>query len=154
MFPTATYEIRGVSVPSGVPDQPPSDLETLQGAQNRAENVRAIEPDADFCFGIEGGIEPEGETFQAFAWVVVIGKSGRVGKARTAMLYVPQEVAKLVREGMELGHADDKVFGIENSKQHSGLVGLLTDDAGDRSAYYTQAIILALIPFKNPNLTF
>lgn len=154
MFPNVVYEIRGVSVPSGVPDQPLSDLETLQGALNRAENVRALEAGADFCFGIEGGIEPHEDSFQSFAWVVVIGKLGRVGKARTAMLYVPQEVAKLVRDGMELGHADDRVFGRENSKQHSGLVGLLTDDVVDRSAYYTQAVILALIPFKNPNLTF
>lgn len=115
MFPNVTYEIQGVSVPSGVPDQPLSDLETLQGALNRAENARVLQRDADFWFGIEGGIEPHEDSFQSFAWVVVIGESGRVGKARTAMLYIPQEVAKLVRGGMELGHADDRVFGKENT---------------------------------------
>ena len=154
MFPDVSYEIEGVSVPSGVPDQPLSDEETLQGALNRAQNAQSLETDADYWFGIEGGVEPHGDTFQSFAWVAVIGRSGRVGKARTAMLYLPQEVAKLVREGMELGHADDVVFGKENSKQHSGLVGLLTDDVIDRSSYYRQAAILALVPFKNTNLTF
>jgi len=33
-------------------------------------------------------------------------------------------------------------------------VGILTDDAVDRAGYYTQAVVLALIPFKNPKLTF
>ncbi len=117
-------------------------------------NPQALRPEAHFCLGIEGGIEPDKGSFQSFAWVVVIGKSGRRGKARTATLYLPQEVAKLVREDMELGSADDRVFGKENSKQHSGLVALLIDDIVDRSAYYKQAIILALIPFKNPHLNF
>lgn len=55
---------------------------------------------------------------------------------------------------MELGHADDQVFGRVNSKQESGSVGLLTDNVVDRAGFYTQAMILALIPFKNEGLTF
>ena len=59
-----------------------------------------------------------------------------------------------MRQGIELGHADDQVFGRSNSKQQNGSVGLLTGDVVDRTAYYVQAVILALIPFKNPTLTF
>ena len=91
---------------------------------------------------------------ESFAWVVVIGRDGRVGKARTAAYYLPEETAKLLREGMELGHADDLIHGRTNSKQRTGSVGILTDDAVDRAGYYTQAVVLALIPFKNPKLTF
>ena len=147
-------EVRTVSVPSVVADQPMSDEETLQGAINRAQNARKEHPDSHFWVGIEGGVEPHLDSYQSFAWVTVIDKNDRVGRARTAMFYQPQEVAKLIREGMELGHADDLVFGRENSKQHSGSVGLLTGDVIDRSAYYTQAVILTLIPFKIANLTF
>jgi non-canonical (house-cleaning) NTP pyrophosphatase len=50
---------------------------------------------------------------------------------------------------MELGDADDVVFGRTNSKQENGAVGLLTENVIDRTAYYVQALILALIPFKN-----
>ncbi|KAK4647945.1 hypothetical protein QC763_105830 [Podospora pseudopauciseta] len=154
MFPGGAYQVSGVSVPSDVPDQPLSDQETLQGALNRIKNARSLEPDADFWVGVEGGVNPEGETFQSFAWIAVESKEGRTGKARTATYYVAQETANLIGGGMELGHADDLIFGKTNSKQHSGSVGILTDDVVTRTSYYIQAVILALIPFKNTQLTF
>jgi inosine/xanthosine triphosphatase len=158
IFPGNTYTAHGVTVPSGVPDQPFTDAETLQGALNRAENAREQQLQADYWIGIEGGVEDTPEktagTLQSFAWVVVIDREGRTGKARTAAFYQPEEVARLVRGGMELGHADDVVFGRSNSKQANGSVGLLTGDVIKREDYYVQAIILALIPFKNVGLTF
>ncbi|GAB1316995.1 hypothetical protein MFIFM68171_07205 [Madurella fahalii] len=155
MFPDTSYTAQGVSVPSGVPDQPISDATTLLGAQNRAANARALEPNADFWVGIEGGIdEDEAGSMRNFAWVVVITKEGKIGKARTGTYYLPEETATLVRGGLELGEADDVVFGGNNSKQKNGSVGLLTGDVIDRTAYYVQAVILALIPFKNRGLTF
>lgn len=152
-----SYEVRGVSVPSGVPDQPFSDEETLRGAENRVKNARDEEPDADYWVGIEGGVhseKPNEGAIQSFAWIVVTSKQGRTGKARTAAYNLPEETASLLRQGMELGHADDAVFGKSNTKHHSGSVGLLTDDVVDRTSYYVQAVILALIPFKNSKLTF
>lgn len=155
MFPATTYTVRGVSVPSGVPDQPMTDAITLLGAQNRAANARALEPGADYWVGIEGGIdEDEAGSMRNFAWVVVLSKDGRMGKARTGTYYLPEESAKLVRGGMELGKADEVVFGGSNTKQKNGSVGLLTGDVIDRTAYYVQAVILALIPFRNETLTF
>ncbi|KAK4200029.1 inosine triphosphate pyrophosphatase-like protein [Triangularia verruculosa] len=154
MFPGSAYQVSGVSVPSGVPEQPLSDQETLQGALNRIQNARSLEPDADFWVGVEGGVHPDGETFQSFAWIAVENKEGRTGKARTATYYLAQETANLIGGGMELGHADDLIFGKTNSKQHSGSVGILTDDVVTRTSYYVQAVILALIPFKNTQLTF
>ena len=53
---------------------------------------------------------------------------------------------------MELGEADDIVFGQSNSKQKSGAVGLLTGDIIDRKSLYEEAVVLALIPFKNEEL--
>lgn len=159
MFPGNTYTAHGISVPSGVPEQPFTDTETLQGALNRAQNAREQEPQADYWIGIEGGVEDTPDqtagTLQSFAWVVVIDRvGGRTGKARTAAYYQPEEVARLVRGGMELGHADDEVFGRSNSKQGNGNVGLLTSDVMTRESYYVQAVVLALIPIRNGNLTF
>jgi inosine/xanthosine triphosphatase len=160
MFPGNTYAAHGVTVASGVPEQPLSDMETLQGALNRAQNAREQEPQADYWVGIEGGVEFEdtpshaGGSLQSFAWIVIIDHGGTEGKARTAAFYQPKEVATLVRGGIELGHADDIVFGRSNSKQANGSVGLLTGDVIDRESYYVQAVVLALIPFKNGNLTF
>ena len=158
MFPGNTYSTNGINVPSSVPDQPFTDAETLHGALNRAQNAREQEPQADYWIGIEGGVEDTpgqtAGTLQSFAWIVIVDSGGRTGKARTAAFYQPEEVARLVRGGMELGHADDVVFGKSNSKQANGSVGLLTGDVIKREDYYVQAVILALIPFKNGTLTF
>lgn len=152
MFPGETFSIEGVSLPSGVSDQPMSDAETQQGAATRTRNARMAYPDADYCIGIEGGIEEKDGDMETFAWVVVAGKTGAVGKGRTGAFSLPPQVAELVRQGKELGAADDIVFGMTNSKQENGAVGILTHDAIDRTAFYVDAVVLALIPFKNQEL--
>jgi inosine/xanthosine triphosphatase len=149
-----SYQIKGISVPSGVPNQPFSDDETLLGAANRVRNAREAEPDADFWIGIEGGVDNHDGGILNFAWIYVADREGRIGKARSAAYYLPEESAALLREGMELGKADEKVFGKIDSRSNSGSVGMLTDDLVDRSGFYTEAVVLALIPFKNKNLTF
>ncbi|KAJ4865129.1 hypothetical protein T069G_01659 [Trichoderma breve] len=154
MFPSAEFSFTGLNVPSGVADQPMTDAETLQGARNRARNARDAEPQADYWVGIEGGVDDSGDAMETFAWVVVLGRTERMGRARTAAFFQPEEVARLVRGGMELGPAGDQVFGSENSRAHSGSIGLLTGDLIKRSAYYVPAVIGALIPFRNLTLTF
>lgn len=152
MFPGEEFSIEGVSVESGVADQPSSDEETYQGAFNRSTNAKAAAPDADFWVGLEGGIEAKEDTMESFAWMVIRDKNDRIGKGRTATFFLPPQVAELIHQGKELGEADDIVFGKTNSKQANGAVGLLTHDVVTRTTYYTEAIIFALIPFKNPEL--
>ncbi|HAE85496.1 MAG TPA: inositol monophosphatase [Anaerolineaceae bacterium] len=154
MFPGERLEVRGIDVPSGVSAQPLSDAETLHGARKRAQNAREQVPMADFWVGIEGGVETlpgEPDALLAFAWVVVLS-AGQAGCARTGAFVLPADVAKLVRSGIELGEADDQVFGTQGSKQQNGAVGLLTHDALTRAEFYAQAVQLALIPFINPQL--
>ncbi len=148
MFPYLDFEIRSLSVPSGVSDQPSSDRETLEGARQRAEGVALALPEADFSVGIEGGIDDYDGEMNAFAWVVVVGGKRR-GQSRSATFPLPPAVAKLVRGGLELGEADDRIFGRTQSKQEEGAVGLLTDKAIDRTRLYEQAVALAFIPFKS-----
>src|SRR3990167_4274778 len=129
MFPEMLIKIEGESTPSNVSDQPLSEEETLKGAINRVENVSKLKPTSDYWVGIEGGLQEVGREMEAFAWIVVKAKNGK-----------------------ELGEADDIVFGRTNSKQANGAVGILTNDTITRTTYYEQAMILALIPFKNPKL--
>ena len=75
-----------------------------------------------------------------------------VGKGRSGTFFLPPKIAELIRQGKELGEADDIVFGRTNSKQENGAVGILTDGVVDRTKYYTEAVVLALIPFKNERL--
>lgn len=155
MFPQQDFEIITVSVPSGVSVQPSTDAETLQGALNRARNAAKVQPQADYWVGVEGGNDQDDEVFAGemytFAWIVVLSQD-RLGKGRTGAFYLPSAVSDLVRQGVELGEADDIVFGRSNSKQENGAVGILTGDVIDRAQLYEPAVIFALIPFKNPAL--
>ena len=150
MFPAESFEILPRPAPSGVSDQPMTSAETLQGALNRAAAVKAAHPQADFWVGIEGGVEEDGG-LAAFAWVAVLSPAGS-GKARTGTFFLPPAVAGLVRQGIELGEADDIVFGATNSKQQNGAIGLLTGDVIDRAALYEHAVVLALVAIRNPGL--
>lgn len=144
-------EVLGVSVESGVSDQPKSDEETLTGALNRVENARNEFGNADYWVGIEGGLSVNGSEIEAFAWIVITSKE-KTGKARTTSFQLPVKVAELIAEGYELGHANDILFKQQNSKQKSGAVGLLTGNKVNRTTLYKQAVQLALVPFLNPGL--
>ena len=152
MFPDESFDMQGVSAPSDISEQPMSSDETLTGATNRAENVSKLVTEADYWIGIEGGVEDVNEELEVFAWVVVKARHGKFGKGKTGSFFLPQKVAELVRQGVELGAADDIVFGRTNSKQANGAIGILTDDVLTRTTYYEPAVIMALIPFKNEAL--
>ncbi|MDW3650087.1 MAG: inosine/xanthosine triphosphatase [Bacteroidia bacterium] len=151
MFPQESFEVEGVSVASDVSDQPMSDTETLQGAINRAHHAKELYPKADFWVGIEGGLEEREEDYHAFAWVYVLSHTQK-GQSRSASFQLPPQVCQLIRQGMELGDADDVVFGSKNSKQANGAVGLLSGDAIVRETLYIPAVTLALVPFRNQDL--
>jgi inosine/xanthosine triphosphatase len=112
----ATPRIEGIDVPSGVSDQPMGDRETKTGALNRAtaaytayEKLNGAPP--RLSVGLEGGVSVDSETniMECFAWIFVFdGK--RSGAARTASFPLPPVMRDMVmKEGMELGDADDKV---------------------------------------------
>ncbi|HPR35643.1 MAG TPA: inosine/xanthosine triphosphatase [Anaerolineaceae bacterium] len=153
-FPEVSFEVQPVTVPSGVSAQPLSDAETLLGATNRAKAARELDPVADFWLGIEGGLQPvtgEPDAYLSYCWVVVLGRK-QAGRARSASYELPKAICELIRQGMELGDADDLVFGVSGSKRENGGVGLLTDNRVRRSQFYAEAVKLALIPFVNPDL--
>jgi inosine/xanthosine triphosphatase len=151
LFPEHPFRLEAVSVASGVGHQPRSDEETLRGAEARAAGAARERPEADFWVGIEGGVSERGAEMMAFAWIVVRSPT-RCGRSRTGTFTLPPKVAALVREGHELGAADDLVFGRTNSKRSDGAVGLLTGNVINRARYYEQSVILALVPFRNAGM--
>jgi inosine/xanthosine triphosphatase len=144
--------VEGVDALSNIPAQPRSEEETLLGAKNRTSHAKTLVPEADYWVGIEGGVDEDGQGMYAFAWIYVLHRSGKSSQSKTGTFYLPPQVVALIREGMELGHADDLVFQAQNSKQQGGSVGLLTQGIITREAYYQQAMVLALIPFMNDSL--
>lgn len=152
MFPGEQFVIEGIHVPSGVACQPKNNAETFSGALNRVNNATKTGIEADFFVGIEGGIQDNGLDMEAFAWIIIKASDGRLGKSRTSSFFLPEKIIELIRSGKELGEADDIVFNQTNSKQTNGAVGILTSNIVDREKLYTEALILALIPFKNERL--
>jgi inosine/xanthosine triphosphatase len=148
-FSKKAIEFISVNVESGVRDQPLSDEETRHGARNRAHNAYKLQPDSDFWVGLEGGIETIDGQLMAFAWMAVLGPGQRIGEARTVTLPLPPAVKALVDQGLELGDANDRVFSTVNSKHKGGAFGLLTRGIYTREGVYTEALIIALVPFVN-----
>lgn len=148
MLPGEKHVIEPVSIKPEVPDQPMTDQETLNGAVQRTLIAREQYPEADYWVGIEGGVQDEGQTMAAFAWVV-IRSPDQVGRSKSGTFYLPGKIAQLIREGLELGEADDIIFGQTDSKRKNGAIGLLTGDVITRKSLYEHAVILALVPFKN-----
>ncbi len=139
--------LRGISVDSGVAPQPVGDDETYRGAAQRAGAARSLAALEDLVVAIEAGVEEGPIHLMAFAWVVVDRGSAK-SAARSAAFPLPEAVAKLVRGGMELGAADDHVFGRTNSKHQDGAIGILSGGAIDRIGLYAPAVAMALLPWK------
>ena len=151
VFPDQGIEVSGISVESGVSDQPMSDQETRTGAENRATAAKQTHPEADFWVGIEGGIQEDEHGLAVIGWIVTLSEEKKgMGKCHT--FYLPDAITKLVHEGKELSDADDEVFGRENSGMQNGTVGFLTRDLITRSDNYIDATILSLIPFIHQDL--
>lgn len=145
----AHARVEGISVPSGVPDQPWGDDETIRGALARARAAR-MALDADWGVGIEGGVvaTPDGRV-RTCAWAAIVSREGTEGVGGSLSLILPPTVGELVRGGMELGHAMDATTGEHNVKQGVGAVGILTAGLVSRQQAYETLVAYALVPFLN-----
>lgn len=138
-------------VPSGVPDQPFGDEETIAGARNRAHGARAA-LDADLGVGFEGGVVDSPHGMRSNAWCVVVHRDGREGVGGSLAMPLPDAVARMIRDGMELGHAMDALVAARGTKHGTGAVGILTGGRIDRQGAYEVLVTYALAPFITPGL--
>lgn len=143
----AGSEVQSVEVPSGVPDQPFGDDETIRGAVARARGARE-RLNTDFGVGLEGGVVemPDG-TMRTCAWAAVVSRSGRHAVGGSLAMPLPDAVAEMIRGGMELGHAMDRLTNQTNTKHGAGAVGILTDGLVDRQAAYEVLVAYAMSAF-------
>lgn len=151
LWPDKKWEVEGVSVPSGVSDQPMSDEESIKGAINRAK-IALKKLNADFGVGLEGGLQRIGKRWFDCGWAVVVSKKGRIGVASTVRIETPAKLMKLIKKGKELGEANDLYFKKENSKQGQGHFGLMTNGVITRTRGYRDGLIMALTRYLHPQL--
>ena len=151
LWPNEAWRVEGVSVVSGVRDQPMSDEESIQGARNRATLARE-KLDADYGIGLEGGIHEIGDLAFDCGWVAVRDRKGREGVGSTAKIPTPPRMMKMIKSGMELGVVNDLIFGTINSKQGDGHFGLMTKNVITRTSGYRDGVVMALSRFVHPDL--
>lgn len=143
--------VEPVTVPSGVPDQPFGDDETIRGARNRARAAREA-LDADLGVGLEGGVVDAGGGMRSCAWCVVVHRDGREGVGGSLAMPLPEAVAAMIRGGLELGHAMDALVAERGTKHGKGAVGILTAGRIDRQGAYEVLVTYAMAPFVTPGL--
>jgi inosine/xanthosine triphosphatase len=139
-------EVRGIAVASSVPDQPWGDDETQRGARTRAAAARQA-LDADIALGIEGGVVDGAQGIHTCAWAAAVDRDGTFGTGGSLAMPLPPAVGKMLRAGMELGHAMDSLVGEQGTKQRQGAVGILTGGLVDRQRAYEVLVAYALAPW-------
>ncbi len=135
-------------VASGVSNQPFGD-ETMEGARNRAQNVR-LEFDADYGVGLEGGIDLRQGLPFAVAWCAIVDRQGKVSYGSSFGVPLPAVLMRRIEQGMELGDAMDELFNTKNIKHREGFFGFATGNLVTREAGYYDMVLAALATFTLP----
>jgi inosine/xanthosine triphosphatase len=158
-------EVEGVSVASGVPDQPVGLDEIVRGARNRA--VRAGgSGGCDLGVGIEDGLVeiPErvagGEMQYVNIGCAAITDGERVSIGFSSAFAYPAECSGRAVRGREpIGKLFDRLWADRRrgssgplSARTLGNVGKLTLGVLPRADYARHAVLCALVPFLHPDL--
>lgn len=151
VWPEETVVVKGYATASGVPDQPMSPKETIQGARNRAQRARKTSNVA-YGVGLENGLHKiEGQWFD-YAWVVVVDKNGQEGIGATQKIHVPHSIMQHIHQGKELGVVTDELFSLTQSKKGIGYFGVATKGYITRRKSLTDGVIMALSRFLIPDV--
>ncbi|MEA2663053.1 MAG: inosine/xanthosine triphosphatase [Chloroflexota bacterium] len=142
--------IAPLDVPSGAGRQPFGDAATRAGARERARKALAADG-ADIAFGLEGGVELDGDRVWLLSWVAAIDPAGREGYASGLRMLLPPSLGPGLRDGSELGTLVDALFGVHDSKTASGAIGLLTGGAVSRTDAFADLVAMSLAPWIHPD---
>lgn len=89
-------EVKGRKLESGVPEQPYSLDESLEGAKNRQAALRQLGITADYLVTVESGLHPVGDGVYGCVAVLIEQPGGPTYTGLSIDLQYPQEVLDLV----------------------------------------------------------
>lgn len=139
-------QVSGFDVASRVSDQPFSDVETRQGAINRALAAKQASG-ADLGFGLEGGVKWLGEELYLCNWAALASEK-EVYTAAGAQIPLPKEIAIALLNGEELGPIMDRYTNTTDTRQHAGAIGVFTDGLIDRSQMFEPIIEMLIGQYR------
>lgn len=145
-------EVIGIDVRSGVPAQPFSDEETIQGAVNRATHVinEASGQPFDYGVGLEGGVVDTPFGMFVCNWGAIIDRDGVVGIGGGHRVQLPEAIVSELHKGRELGSIIDAWAGGHDIKKKGGTIGILTANHITRVTMFRDVVVCALSRFLNP----
>ncbi len=144
-FPEAIIEY--METDSGVSNQPFGDEETLDGAINRALNVRSLHKNA-IGIGLEGGVRLINEKMYICNWGALVFTDGKRYTAGGAQIPLPDEIALEIQRGKELGPVIDAYFQALGLHQREGAMGMFTAGIVTRIDLFQHIIALLIGQLK------
>ncbi|SDJ97262.1 inosine/xanthosine triphosphatase [Natronorubrum texcoconense] len=139
--------VSAIAVDSGVPEQPWSVEETVTGAENRARRALAA-TDADYGVGLEGGVARiEGVPGLSLIMWAAATDGDRLERGGGPTFSLPDDVARRLEDGAELGPVMDDRHGTNGIAERDGAAGILTDGLTNRSQALSEAVACAVGPF-------
>lgn len=144
-FPEAT--VTSIEINSGVSNQPFSDEETRLGAINRAFRARNLHGNM-VGIGLEGGVRISGENLYICNWGALVLPDGKRFTAGGAQIPLPEDIAKEIRRGGELGPVIDDYFSAKGLRQKEGAMGMFTAGAVTRVDLFTHILHLLIGQLK------
>lgn len=147
-------EIIGISVSSGVGDEPVND-EIYEGARNRVNNlIKYAEENninSDFYIGVESGITNKLGKWCIIQIAVIKDKDGYESLGTGPAFPVPNKyVDEIINT--DLGIVMDKIFKGNGLKNEKGGIAHLTRDVITRYDLTKEAFIMALTEFINGDI--
>ncbi len=148
----AGASVVGLSVASGVADQPTSLQETYRGAEHRAREALKAHRGATWAIGLEDGMYPcpvDEDRYLNVCVACVIGPERMNFGASSSFMYPPGVVQRVLREGMNVSQAlrAEGLTQDANVGSDVGAIGLLSAGRLVRKDYSMQAALTALLPW-------
>jgi non-canonical (house-cleaning) NTP pyrophosphatase len=122
---------------SSVLEQPLDPEMTIRGSRNRALDAAArYDGDYDFSFGMEGGLQLEGDVYHLVCAVTVLDRSGRMETGISLPRPLPLEVSWRISEGAPFSRSmRDYAARIRESRERAQVSELM-----NRSRPFAEAI--------------
>jgi inosine/xanthosine triphosphatase len=134
-------EILGLDVSSHVSEQPLSDVETMQGAINRAKEC-ARSKKGVIGIGLEGGVMEIAGQYYLCNWGALVDQENHVYTASGARIPLPKEIAVELQRGKELGDIMDEYTEKQGIRKKEGAIGVLTNQQVDRMMMFSHVVQL------------
>lgn len=136
-----TARVNSFSASSDVSAQPFSDEETRLGAINRAKQCAMSTQDA-VGIGLEGGVMSLANQLYLCNWGALVTPSGDLFTASGARIVLPEDIAKQLLAGTELGDLMDDYAHKSGVRNKEGAIGVFTNDLVSREAMFTHVVTL------------